>query len=212
MPGALVTLLALFFAFVVSMAEVRFESRRQIVVDEATAIDSTLLKSKFLPEPEHAEITHLIKEYVDERLKFYRSDQSLEELRDIRQDTSRLEMDLWSHAIALSRAHPESIPVGDFNDSLNSVFVTRDKQTAAYKNHVPDNIIALLIVNSILVMASVGYAAGVSGGRHLIFSFTLSLIIALTLYAILDIDRPRGGLAQVDYRSMESLQKRAASY
>jgi hypothetical protein len=208
MPGALVTLMALFFAFVVSMAEVRFEARTQLVVDETNAIRSSYLRSKLLPDTEKAQIDGLLKNYVSARIEFYSAEPEFDELREIHDKETYLQKELWSHALHLSLVHPESIPIGSFSDSLQQTFDASEKQTVAYENHVPDIIVSLLLVVSLLVMASVGYAAGVSGGRHMIFSTALSLIIALTLFAILDIDRPRRGLARLDFQSLVRLQDR----
>lgn len=210
MPGALVTLLALFFAFVVSMAEVRFEARTQLVVEESNAIHSSYLRSELVPEAEKAPIKDLIKKYVGTRIEFYSAEPEFDDLRDIHDRESALRNELWKHAKRLNLAYSESIPIGAFSDSLQHTFDASEKQTVAYENHVPDVIISLLLVVSLLVMASVGYAAGVSGGRHSIFSTTLSLIIALTLFAILDIDRPRRGLAHLNFQSLVRLQDRLA--
>lgn len=208
MPGALVTLLALFFAFVVSMAEVRFETRTDLVVEETNAISSSYLKSKIIPQPEQAEILQLLRKYIENRIEFYQAESEFSDYRENRDQMTLIQNELWKHGDRLSGAHAESIPIGSFVDSINHAFDATEKQNVAYENHVPDIIISLLLILSVLVMASVGYAAGVSGGRHMIFSTALSLIITLTLFAILDIDRPRRGLARLDYRSILRLQEK----
>jgi hypothetical protein len=202
MPGALVTLLALFYAFVLSMAEVRFEARRQYIIDEASSIETTYLRSRMLPEPQQRALIPLLKDYVKSRIDFYGEDRTDAEILEIRTLINRFERQLSQLASDAGNAHPDSVPVGQFNDSLNQAFVYRERQVGAYQNHVPSVVIILLLIVSTLVMASVGYAAGVSGGRHLIFTTALSVILALTLFAILDIDRPRKGLARLDHDSL----------
>ncbi|MFL5815045.1 MAG: hypothetical protein ACJ763_15825 [Bdellovibrionia bacterium] len=202
MPGALVTLLALFYAFVLSMAEVRFEARRQFIVDEASSIEVTYLRARLLPEPQQRALIPLLKDYVRSRIDFYGEDRTDAEINEIRTRVTRLELQLSELASDAGNAHPASVPVGQFNDSLTRAFVDREEQVGAYENRVPSVVIILLLIVSTLVMASVGYAAGVSGGRHLLFTTTLSVILALTLFAILDIDRPRKGLARLDHNSL----------
>jgi hypothetical protein len=206
MPGALVTLLALFYAFVLSMAEIRFEARRQFIIDEASSIETTYLRTGLLPELQRKALIPLLKEYVRTRIDFYGDDRTLVEIDEIRARVGRLETQLSQLASVAGNAHPSSVPIGQFNDSLSRAFADREKQIGAYENHVPSVVIILLLIVSALVMASVGYAAGVSGGRHLIFTTTLSVILALTLFAILDIDRPRKGLARLDHDSLIRLR------
>ena len=47
--GAVMTLLALLLGFTYSMSTGRFETRRQLVVEEANAIGTTYLRAKTLP-------------------------------------------------------------------------------------------------------------------------------------------------------------------
>src|ERR1700720_2050864 len=51
LQGAMVGLLALLLAFSFAMAESRFETRRQLVLEEANAIGTTYLRSHALAEP-----------------------------------------------------------------------------------------------------------------------------------------------------------------
>ncbi len=54
--GAVLTLLALLLGFTYAMSEGRFETRRQLVVEEANAIGTTYLRAKALPEPRSSQI------------------------------------------------------------------------------------------------------------------------------------------------------------
>jgi hypothetical protein len=62
--GAVMTLLALLLGFTYSMSVGRFETRRQLVVDEANAIGTTYLRAKTLPEPRSSEIQKLLRQYT----------------------------------------------------------------------------------------------------------------------------------------------------
>ena len=62
--GAVMTLLALLLGSTYAMSEGRFETRRQLVIDEANAIGTTYLRAKTLPEPRSSEIQELLRQYT----------------------------------------------------------------------------------------------------------------------------------------------------
>jgi len=71
LQGAMIGLLALLLAFSFAMAESRFDTRRQLVLEEANAIGTTYLRSKALAEPYQAKVVKLLQDYVANRLEYY---------------------------------------------------------------------------------------------------------------------------------------------
>src|SRR4030043_966010 len=61
--GGVLTLLALMLGFTFAMSEGRFETRRQLIVEEANAIGTTYLRAKALPEPRSSQIQELLRQY-----------------------------------------------------------------------------------------------------------------------------------------------------
>jgi hypothetical protein len=64
MVAALLGLLAFILAFTFGLAAQRFDTRRQVLLDEANAIGTTYLRAAMLPE-RGDEIRALLREYVD---------------------------------------------------------------------------------------------------------------------------------------------------
>jgi hypothetical protein len=62
--GGVMTLLALMLGFTFVMSQGRFETRRQLVVEEANAIETTYLRARTLPEPQSSEIQELLRQYT----------------------------------------------------------------------------------------------------------------------------------------------------
>jgi hypothetical protein len=71
LQGAIIGLLAL-LAFTLSMAISRYETRRQLVLDEANAIGTAYLRAKLLPPPHSTEAAGLPRQYVANRLEFFK--------------------------------------------------------------------------------------------------------------------------------------------
>src|SRR4029450_12067756 len=68
MVGAMLGLLAFMLAFTFGMAASRFDTRKQLVLDEANAIGTTYLRSAMLPD-RRDEIRALLRSYGDGRLE-----------------------------------------------------------------------------------------------------------------------------------------------
>src|SRR4026207_1784346 len=79
MVGATLGLLAFMLAFTFGMAASRFDTRKQLVLDEANAIGTTYLRTAMLPE-RRDEIRALLRSYVDARLEAVRPGQVAEEI------------------------------------------------------------------------------------------------------------------------------------
>jgi hypothetical protein len=112
LQGAMVGLLALLLAFSFAMAESRFETRRQLVLEEANAIGTTYLRSQALAEPYQTKVVTLLREYVANRLKYYAAGIAPEKLDEDNQQTDQLQKQLWSQAMDAINKDPHSIPAG----------------------------------------------------------------------------------------------------
>ena len=64
-------LLGLLIAFTFSGGASRFESRRQMVTEEANAIGTAYLRIDLLPEASQPVLRQLFREYLDSRLETY---------------------------------------------------------------------------------------------------------------------------------------------
>src|SRR5262252_6331730 len=67
MVGAELALLAFILAFTFGLAAARFDTRRQVLLDEANAIGTTYLRAGMLPDQRDA-IRALLRDYVRTRL------------------------------------------------------------------------------------------------------------------------------------------------
>src|SRR5580698_3216354 len=68
--GGILAVLGLLLGFTMSMAVTRFEVRKQLVLDEANAIQTSYLRTRLLPAPDSTEIANLLREYVAVRLHY----------------------------------------------------------------------------------------------------------------------------------------------
>ncbi len=205
--GAVMTLLALLLGFTYVMSESRFETRRQLVVDEANAIGTTYLRAKALPEPRSSEIQELLRQYVALRVKIAKiTDVTPEKIRAVDNLTKQLHSLIWAHAAALARESPNPI-ISVFLQSLNEMIDLHTKRLAALRNRVPFSIYLVLFIVSAITLCLVGYYLGTGGQKRRILSAMLALLVATVMWLILDLDHPVRGLIRANQQSMIDLSQ-----
>jgi hypothetical protein len=185
--SAVLGLLALLLGFTFSLGLSRYEARQDLVVQEANAIGTAWLRASLLEEPARTELRSQLKVYVEARLDWSRTGEN-----DLVR-TAELQADIWrvtGDALRADNSGPLSRAV---MEAVNESFEMAAARQAAKAAHIPDRVLALLVLYAILSVLMLGYVAGASGGLHrgaiLLLLIQLSLAIAL----ILDIDRPGTG-------------------
>lgn len=199
-------LVALLMGFSFAMAMTRFDTRKQLVLDEANAIGTAYLRAQLLQKPARKDVSNLLRRYVDVRLEFYQAGNNQRRLQKVNDDTEKLHKVLWSYAIVTGRQDPRSLPTGLFIQALNDVIDMHAKRVTAFENHVPESVLILLCVGAILSLCLVGYGAGMGMLRNPLPTLISVILIASVILLIIDLDRPRRGLIKVSQQRMADLQ------
>ena len=198
MVGATLGLLAFMLAFTFGMAASRFDTRRQLVLDEANAIGTTYLRTAMLPE-RRDEIRALLRSYVDVRLEAVRSGRVEEKILQ----SEDIQAQLWSAATAIGLQHPDSIVVGLFVGSLNEVIDLHAKRvTAGLRNRIPGAIWLALLMIATLSLAAMGYHAGLVGTIRSLAIIVVAVSFSAVIALIADLDRPQEGTLTVSQQAL----------
>ena len=203
LQGGMLGLLGLLLAFTFAIASQRFDTRKQLVLDEANAIGTAYLRATAVPGGE--EVADLLRRYVDVRLEGAASAGNPHGFRRAVTESERLHAAMWSRAAALARANPDPLRTL-LLPALNEVIDLHEKRLTAMRNHVPTIILVLLLMVSVLTMASLGHAAGVSGGRSMSTALTFAMLVTLVIMVVVDLDRPERGLIRVSQQSLQTLR------
>jgi hypothetical protein len=95
--------MGLLIAFSFSGAEVRFETKRQLIVTETIAIQTAYLRIDLLPLSKQEPLRGIFRKYLDARLAFYRDIADQKEA-DVQMDRARAsQRDVWAQAITECR-------------------------------------------------------------------------------------------------------------
>ena len=211
LQNALLGLLALLLGFSFAMAVTRYDLRKSLVLKEANAIGTNYLRTEFLPADQGRVARKLLRTYVDARLTYVDTRTKEANLEEIYTATAALQAQLWSIATAAGIQDPRSIPAGLFISSLNDVIDVSEERRTALEDHVPGAVLALLIAVSCGALGFIGSSSGLAGRKQRVPTITFTIMSALVLVVILDMDRPRHGLIQVSQGSMLRLQASLAA-
>jgi hypothetical protein len=201
--GGLLGLLGLLLAFTFGMAGQRFDTRKTLVVEEANAIGTAWLRTDLVPEPQRSEARRLLRDYAQARLDATdaaRRDEAIAR-------SEKLQEELWRAAADAARASPTP-PSALFVASVNEVIDMHGRRVnAALRNPIPPTIFAALYLVSLLVLGALGYARGLTDDQARAASIVLTLVLAVTIGLILDLDRPYEGLLTVSQQSLADVRR-----
>jgi hypothetical protein len=203
MVAATLGLLAFILAFTFGLAATRYDTRRQVVLDEANAVGTTYLRAAMLPE-RCDEIRGLLRDYVDTRLEAVKPGKLAEGIRR----SEEIQRRLWGITVPLAKDNPTSIVVGLFIQSLNEVIDLHAKRlTAGVRNRIPAPIWAALYGISILSFAAMGYHSGLTGTRRSIVIIAVAVTFSTVIGLIADLDRPQEGILKVSQQALVDLRQ-----
>ena len=202
--GATLTLLGLIIGFTFSMALNRYDMRKNYEEAEANAIGTEYLRADLLPAADAVKMRALLLNYIDQRILFYTINDK-QQLRQIDDQTTKLEEELWSAVRTPALAQPTAVAalaVEGMNDILNSQGYTQ----AAWLNRIPVAAWALMVAIAICANALIGYDAKGAAGKNR-FLCVLPLVISIAFLLIADIDAPRSGIIRVVPQNLVSLSQ-----
>ena len=203
MVASMLGLLAFVLAFTFGLAAQRFDTRRQVLLDEANAIGTTYLRAAMLPERQD-EIRALLRRYVDARLEAVGSGNIAEGIRV----SESLQTALWADAVDLALKNPNSIVVGLFVQSLNEVIDLHAKRiTAGVRNRIPGPIWFALFGVAVLSLGAMGYHAGLARTSRSLAVLAVGLTFTAVIELIADLDRSAEGVLNVSQQALIDVQQ-----
>tara|TARA_R110000764_G_C10988524_1_gene381045 strand:+ start:629 stop:1471 length:843 start_codon:yes stop_codon:yes gene_type:complete len=204
--ASILGLLALLLGFTFSMSMQRYDNRSIALIDEANAIGTAVLRVQLLPDEYQESATKLFQEYINLRVVIGKLDLTkLEERRVDNKKIAALQSELWKLAILATNVDPRPVTTGAFVNALNDLIDSQGKRNALLQMHVPEVVLILLSIVFISSGGIMGYSAGLSGQRIFAPILLVSLLITLIVYIIIDLDRPKRGLIQIDQSIMIEL-------
>jgi hypothetical protein len=203
MVGATLGLLAFILAFTFGLAAARFDTRRQVLLDEANAIGTAYLRAGMLPE-RSGEVRRLLRDYVGARLDLVQPGKLAEGIRR----SENIQQQVWTEAETVGNKNPNSIVVGLFVQSLNQMIdLHAARMQAGLRSRIPGPIWLGLFAVAALSLATMGYHAGLSGTRRSLAIVAVAVTFAVVIELIADLDRPQEGVLRVSQQALLDVQR-----
>jgi len=208
--GSTLGLLAFMLAFTFGMSGSRFDARKQLVLDEASAVLRAHQRAQFLPEPQRSECSRLLRDYVELRIRVA-TRQGLSELQELVTRSEGIQDALWKEVTTLSERPSASLSI--FVQSLSELTDLQMKRVrAAVWNRIPPTIVLTLYGIAFLALTAMGYGAGLAESRTTVPSVMLILTFSAIIVLIVDLERPRQQLFEVSQQPMADVARRIQSF
>ena len=197
--GAVFGLLGLLIAFTFSGAASRFDTRRQLIVEETNNIGTAYLRLDLLPAGARPAIRENFRRYVDARLEVYWKLPDVAAAKEELAKATSLQRDIWRQAVAACRAdgaQPAAAML--LLPALNAMIDITTTRTMATQMHPPTIIFAMLFGLALASSLLAGYGMAGAKTRSWLHLIGFAAVVAVSVYVILDIEFPRLGLIRVD--------------
>ncbi len=199
--GAMLGLLALLLGFSFGGASSRYVERQDLVVADASAIQSAWLDADLLDRDASERLRMQLAAYLEHRLE-YAVDSGASRHSELRESEHHLDR-LWT--IAVASDGDAAVLKAATLDSVRALFDVLDRRVAAAHKHLPVAILVLLVICSLLTLMVIGYSGRLDGHRRVLLTRVLAVLIASALLATVDMDHGRIGLIQVSDAPLERL-------
>ncbi len=196
--AAVFALLGLLLAFSFAGSTSRFDTRRQLIIDEANAIGTAYLRLDMLDAADQPVMRQLFREYLDARLQVYQKLPNLDAAEQEMEHAAAIQQKLWSQAVNASRVKTTPAVAILVLPAINQMIdVTTSRRVALY-THLPSLIIAMLMIVALFSGLLAGYAMAKRRGRSWLHMVVYAFVVSVTIYAVIDLDYPRSGLIRLD--------------
>jgi hypothetical protein len=201
--GATLGLLSLLIGFTLALSLDRFEVRRQLVSEEANAVQTVWMRDQLLDAPYRGQLDTLLRAYVRSRLQLPNAGQAQAALdaQDARDWAIRQRV--WQATGAALETPSGARLTMAVLQATNVMFDLAGDRRAGLEAQVPDSVLAALVIVAAIAAAVTGYGLEASGRRHLLASAGLFAAASLIIALIIELDEPRTGLIRVPQAPFE---------
>ena len=197
--GAVFGLYGLLLAFTFSGAPARFDTRRQLIAEEANSIGTAYLRLDLLSPESQPALRDRFRKYLDSRLEVYRKFPDIEAVKAELSKSAKLQMDIWVQAVAatpLQGSHPGAAVL--LLPALNQMIDITTTRTMAARIHPPRMVFALLFLLALDCSLLAGYGMAGSKQRSWLHIIAFVVITVISVYVVLEIEYPRTGSIRLD--------------
>lgn len=177
------------------MGLARFDTRRNLIVEETNAIGTAYLRLDMLPTGAQPALRENFRRYLDSRIEVYRKLPDIAAAKQELAAANKLQGEIWRQAVAAVRAEgasPQASVV--LLPALNAMIDITTTRTMAMLLHPPQIIFVMLFALALVSALLSGYGVAGNKSRSWLHILCFAFVVAVTVYVILDLEFPRVGL------------------
>ena len=197
LEGSLLGLMGLMLAFSFSMAASKFENRRVIIVDEANNIATAMRNSFLYPDSVRNLFLGDFKQYVEARINYYDAVNDPVLISAALEKSNHYSMRILRLAMQQAKNFQNNIRTGQMIPAVNRMIESVTTREASRIAKTPSLILIMLLLLIFSTTFLVGY-----GNKAKKINFIMvtgfALMTTLTVYVIIELDRPRKGVINLD--------------
>ena len=198
-------LLSFILGITFGLASSHFDSRSHSAFDEALAIGTAYRRAGLLPDPDGANLRHLIRDYVDLQLEASRSPNRDDVVARLRQKQEWM----WAQAVEAGRKNVDSPAVAPLLQSLIEVIdVHGERVLAGMRSRIPLGVWFGLDAIMVVAVAAAGYHAGLAGTQRSIAAVAYALVFAAVIVMIAAGDVPGSRQLRTSHQELRDLRVR----
>ncbi len=196
--GAIFGLMGLLLAFAFSTAASRFNERRALIVQEANIIKTAYLRLDLVSEASRPLLQEKVRDYLDSRIDTYINFRDREKVRADEARSTVLQQEIWDLAIRASEEAPSTTTGMLLLPALNDMINIRTARQSATLMHPPVQVSLLLLLVMVVCSILAGSRIKTSDRTPALHRIAFVVVLAITYYAIMDLEYPRIGFVRVD--------------
>ncbi|HPU16419.1 MAG TPA: DUF4239 domain-containing protein [Polymorphobacter sp.] len=204
--SASITMLSLLIGFTFSVALNRYDTRRDLVVEEAGALTMVWERVRLEPPEVRDRMQPLVQRYVAARLAYFEHGVVVDRERSADAVAEVQQNGLWDIVNELVRDDTRPLITRALIDAMTRVDDAAWRRESAAREHIPLLVIDLLILFSLITAAIIGYSTGLQAKVNRPINIAFFTLLTLAILMVLDLDRPRSGLVRVSQKPMLDLQ------
>ncbi len=189
--SATFAMVAFLIAFAFSSAGTRYIDRLDMIVREANAIGTSYLRTGVLAEPQRSELQGILRQYAAGRLELLGS-YGQSNVAPLLAKATTTQNRMWN--VALLAVKDDPLLTWTLLPPLNDVIALHAAHLATARRHTPLPILVVLVGCAALAFGLVGFANGLAHRRFPVLTGIYGIVMVVSLWMTIDLDRPRHGL------------------
>jgi hypothetical protein len=195
--ATLVGLLGLLLAFTFSMSSSRHDARRNVIIEEANDIGTAILRADLYPDSIRQLLRMNFKTYVEARIAHYTVGRDYDKVVDNFLLADTIGKKIWNIVTTDARVNNNMLRSAQMIPAVNAMIDITTTRRSLGESTVPDSIMYFLFLLCLCSAFLLGYD---NKFRKVdwILVLGLAIMLSFTVFNIIDLDRTRSGLINMN--------------